>query len=189
MGASPGKGTVVNWPEAQGVEQSDGPRAHGQYVSHDAADAGGRALERLHRRGMVVRLHLEHHCQPAADVHCSGIFRPGLRQHPSNASLPLWGRVRVGAAEHPQQWPGVLVAAMLAPQRTKHPQFHGVGLAAEALHNQVILGAGEGNLVQNFLGNGHGSPVGCEIPSPSGGGLGWGCPRNTTTWAAGMGIR
>ena len=96
MGASPGEGSVINRAESQGVEQGDGARPHGQDVAHNAADAGGRALERLHRRGVVVRLHLEHHGQPVADVHRPGVLRPSFGQHPSNASLPLRGRVRVG---------------------------------------------------------------------------------------------
>src|SRR3954447_19518020 len=42
--------------EAQGVEDRDRPRADREDVAQDAADAGGGALERLDRAGVVVRL-------------------------------------------------------------------------------------------------------------------------------------
>ena len=52
---------VIKRSEAQGIEQRDGARAHGQDIPHNASDTRGRPLEGLHGRGMVVRLHLEHH--------------------------------------------------------------------------------------------------------------------------------
>ena len=72
----------VRRAETERVEQGDGARAHGEDVAHDAADAGGRALQRLHRRRVVVGLHLENHRQPVADVDGSGILSAGLREGP-----------------------------------------------------------------------------------------------------------
>ena len=60
--------------EAQRVEHRDRPRAHREDVAQDAADAGGRALERLDRARVVVRLDLERDRQPAADVHRAGVL-------------------------------------------------------------------------------------------------------------------
>ena len=46
---------------------------------------------------------LEYHGQPVADVHGPGVLRSRLGKHRAYHSLSLRGRVRVGAAEHPQQ--------------------------------------------------------------------------------------
>src|SRR5690606_29457415 len=40
--------------EAQAVQRGDGPRAHGEHVAEDAADAGRRALVGLDVRRVVV---------------------------------------------------------------------------------------------------------------------------------------
>ena len=74
--------------EAQGVEQRDRPRAHREDVAHDAADAGGRALEGLHGRRVVVALDLQRHGQPVAHVHHAGVLARAL-QH---AIARSWGR-------------------------------------------------------------------------------------------------
>src|SRR3989442_14403971 len=55
-------------PEAQRVEHSDGPGAHGEDVAQDAADAGRGALERFNVARVVVRLDLEHSAQAVADL-------------------------------------------------------------------------------------------------------------------------
>ena len=89
-------GGIVQGAETQGIEQRDGAGAHGQDVAHDAANAGGRALEGLHRRGVVVRLHLEHHRQAVAEVHRAGVFGAGRRQHRADAGG------MAGMAEQPQ---------------------------------------------------------------------------------------
>ncbi len=60
--------------EAQGVQQGDGPRAHGEDVAHDAADAGRRALIGLDVAGVVVALHLEDAGLAVADVDDAGVL-------------------------------------------------------------------------------------------------------------------
>src|SRR5258708_32364928 len=67
--------------EAQGVEAGDRPRAHGEDVAQDAADAGGRALIGLDVAWMVVALHLEHHRLAIADVDDAGVLA-GALDHP-----------------------------------------------------------------------------------------------------------
>ena len=47
---------VVGRAEPEPVEQRDRPRAHGDDVADDPADPGRRALERLDRGRVVVRL-------------------------------------------------------------------------------------------------------------------------------------
>ena len=63
--------------EAQRVEDRDRPRADREDVAQDAADAGGRALERLDRARVVVRLDLERAREPVADVDTAPAFSPG----------------------------------------------------------------------------------------------------------------
>ena len=96
---------LVERPEAQAVEHRDGPRAHGEDVAQDAADAGGRALVRLDRRGMVVRLDLEGD-RPAV----------GQPQHAGVLARPL-DDLRARGGEGLEHRLGVLVAAVLRPER------------------------------------------------------------------------
>ena len=145
----------VERSEAQGVQQRDGPRSHRQDVPHDAADAGGGALQRLHRRGVVVGLHLEHHGQPVADVHHAGVLGPGLRQDP--------GRL---LGEHSEQGPGMFVAAVFAPQRPEHAQLNRVGLAAQPLHDHFVFSPGQGYRVQDVFAYRHGVPFNRRIIGP-----------------------
>ena len=50
---------VIERPEAQAVEHRDRTGAHGEHVAQDPAHAGRRALVRLDRGRVVVRLDLE----------------------------------------------------------------------------------------------------------------------------------
>ena len=68
----------VRRAEAQSVEQRDRPRAHGDDVAQDPADAGRRALERLDRGGVVVALDLERDGEPLAEVDHAGVLARAL---------------------------------------------------------------------------------------------------------------
>ena len=140
----PAVGRVVRRPEAQRVQQRNRPRAHSQYIPHDAADAGGCALQRLHRRRVVVGFDLEHHGQAVADVDCAGVFRAGLRQ----------GALGRGG-QHPQQRAGVLVAAVFAPQRAEHTQLNRVRFPVQPGDNHIVLSGRKGDFVEDFFGDGH----------------------------------
>ncbi len=70
---------AVDLAEAQRVERHAGPRAHGEDVAHDAADAGGGALERLDRRRVVVALDLHGHRPAVADVDDAGVLAGALQ--------------------------------------------------------------------------------------------------------------
>jgi hypothetical protein len=59
----------VRWPETQGVHHGGRAGAHRQDVPDDPADSGRGALQRLHERGVVVRLDLEGDRVAAANVH------------------------------------------------------------------------------------------------------------------------
>ena len=138
---------LVGRAEAQRVQQRDGPRAHGEDVADDAADARRRALIGLDGRGVVVGLDLHGHGEAAADVDDAGVFLAGLDHDPV-----------AGVGKAAQQRLGVLVAAVLAPQRAEHAKFEGVGLAVEPVDDHLVLGGAEGHLVEHLLGYRHGAP-------------------------------
>ena len=62
--------------EAQRIHDGDGTRAHGEDVAQDAANPGGRALEGLDERRMIVRLDLEGAGPAIADVDDAGVLHP-----------------------------------------------------------------------------------------------------------------
>ena len=68
-------------PKRERVEAGDRPRAHGEDVAQDAADAGRRALIGLDVARVVVALHLEHDREPVADVDHAGVLARPL-DHP-----------------------------------------------------------------------------------------------------------
>ena len=115
--------------EAQRVHQRDGTGAHGEDVPDDAADASGRALVGLDGRRVVVRLDLHRDGQAATDVDDAGVLLAGRHQH-----------ARAGGGEAAQQGLGVLVAAVLAPQRAEHAQLDVVGLPSQPLDDDLVLG-------------------------------------------------
>src|SRR5205823_8782494 len=70
---------LIQRPEAQRIQQRDGPRAHGKDVADDATHARGCALVRLHSAGMVMALDLEHESLPVANVHRAGVLAWSLQ--------------------------------------------------------------------------------------------------------------
>ena len=135
---------VVERPEAQRVEEGDRARAHREDVAHDAADAGRRALVGLDRGRVVVRLDLHDDAHAVADVDRAGVLGAARGED-------------VGAlgGEQAEQRLRVLVAAVLAPHRAEHAELDLVRLAAQALDDQVVLVAAEGDGVEDLLVCGH----------------------------------
>ena len=120
--------------EAQRVEHRDRPRADREHVAEDPADAGRRALERLDRARVVVRLDLERARQPAADVDRAGVL---ARAHDDARAL---------RRQRPQQLARVLVAAVLRPHQAEDRELDLVRLAARQLDDAVVLEVGEPEL-------------------------------------------
>ena len=85
---------IVQRAEAQRIQHRDGPRAHGENVAQDAADAGGRALKRLDEAGMVVRFDLERDHPAAADIDDAGVLARPLHHAacPRVGSFFRWRR-------------------------------------------------------------------------------------------------
>ena len=81
---------VVRRAEAQRVHRRDRPRAHGEDVAQDAADAGRRALIGLDVGGVVVALHLEDDRLAVADVDDAGV----LARAAGSPAAPVVGSVR-----------------------------------------------------------------------------------------------
>ena len=131
-------------PEAEGVEEGDRARAHREDVADDAADAGGRALVGLDGGGVVVGLDLHDDAHAVADVDCAGVLGAAAGED-------------VGALGGKQAEEGlrVLVAAVLAPERAEQAELDLVGLAAEALDDEVVFVAAESDGVEDFLVYGH----------------------------------
>jgi hypothetical protein len=77
--------------EAQGVQQSDRPRAHREDVAHDAAHARRRALVGLDVGRVVVALHLEDDCLAVVDVDDAGVLaRPADDARPVIGNFFNW---------------------------------------------------------------------------------------------------
>ena len=79
---------MVGLAEAQRVHVGDRPRAHGEDVAHDAADAGRRALVGLDEARVVVAFHLEDGGLAVADVDDAGILARAL-DHPRRLGRQL----------------------------------------------------------------------------------------------------
>src|SRR6185503_2014798 len=109
----------VGGAEAKPVEEGDRARAHGDDVPQDPADTRRGALERLDRRRMVMRLDLERNGDALAEVDHAGVLA-GALQHPLAAR-----------GQAPEQWRGVLVAAVLGPEEREHRELEVVREAAE----------------------------------------------------------
>ena len=141
-GAEPPVARIIKRPEAQRVEQRDGLRAHRENVAHNPADARRRALIRLNRAGVVVRFDL-HHRHPAA----ANLDRPGvLVAERGEDVLALGGKVV-------KQRAGVLVAAVLAPERADHAQLNLSRRALKQLAGADVFIAAERDLRQRLVVN------------------------------------
>src|SRR5438477_1176064 len=114
------RAAVCNWPETQRVHRRHRPRAHGEDVADDAADAGGRALERLDRARMIVRLNFECDREPVADVDDAGVLLARTDEY----------FLRPGR-EGFEQRSGALVGTMLAPHHREDAQLGVIRVAAE----------------------------------------------------------
>ena len=138
-----GVGVALDRAEAQRIQAEHGPRAHREDVADDAADARGRALERLDGAGVVVAFHLEGDAPAVADVDDAGVFLARLDEH-----------ARAVGGEFPQFEARVFIRAVLAPHHGEDAQFGEVRRAAEdGLDARVFLGR-EAVLGDEFGGDG-----------------------------------
>ncbi len=113
--------------EAQRIEAGDRPRAHGEDVAQNAADAGGRALVGLDVARVVVALHLEDHGLAVADVDHAGILA-GALDHP--------GRLGRQAAQMDARG---FVRAVLVPHRREDAELGEGRLPPDQLQDALIF--------------------------------------------------
>ncbi len=128
--ADPGHGALEHEPrlaEPQPVQERDRPGSHRDHVAQDPSDSGGRALERLDGRRMVVALDLEGDRLSAAEVEDAGVLARALEDALSVRGQPL------------QEQRRMLVAAMLGPEEREHRELEVVRIALEQLADTVEL--------------------------------------------------
>ena len=120
-------GLLGNGAEAERIHDGQRPRAHGEDVAQNAADAGGRALERLDVAGVVVALDLEGAGPAVAHVDDAGVFA-----RPLHHAVALGGQaLEMHAAR--------FIGAMLAPHHAVDAEFGERRHAAERRQNAVVL--------------------------------------------------
>src|SRR5918999_3492518 len=118
-------------PEPESVKERDRARPHRQDVADDPADSRCRPLERLHRRRVVVALDLERDRLALAEIDDPGVLTRALQN-----SL-------AGCRKTAQQQCGVLVRAMLRPQKREDRELEVVGLTTEYVADTFELPVGE----------------------------------------------
>src|SRR5579864_1400435 len=94
--------------KAQRIHYRQRTRAHGEDVAQDSADAGGRSLEGLNERGVIVRFDFKGAGPPIPDVDNAGVLTRSL-YHPRAAR---WQTLEMNARG--------LVRAMLAPHHAEN---------------------------------------------------------------------
>ena len=123
----PAAAGVVEGTEAQRVHDRDGPRAHGEDVAQDAADAGGGALVGLDGRRVVVALDADRRGDAVADVdHARALA--GTDEHP-----------RCLGREAAEVDPRRLVGAVLGPHHRVHGELEVVRLTPEGRRDRKRL--------------------------------------------------
>ena len=144
----PAAARVGQWPEPQGIHQSDGTGTHGEHIAEDAADARGRALVRLDGRRVVVALDAEGHADAV-----TGIDHTRVLARSDEDGRPFGGQT-------PQMNAAGLVRTVLRPHHCVHGQFEVVGLAAQDAGDgrRFVVGQPEGSV--DLLVGGHAQRLG-----------------------------
>jgi hypothetical protein len=133
---------IAGITEAERVQERNGPRAHGEDVPENPAHAGGRTLERLDERRMIVAFDLEHHRPAVADVDGTGVLA-GPLEHGGTA-----------LREPTQKGPRMLVGAVLGPQRGEETQLSVRGRPIQAGDDLLVLVGRQPELSRELDGDG-----------------------------------
>ena len=118
---------IVQAAEAQRIQHHNRPRAHGEDIPQNAADARGRALKRLDKAGVVVRLDLERDHVAAADIDNPRVLARALHHQAAPRRQLL------------QMQPRALVGTVLAPHHAENTQLRVAGLPSQDGDDLPIL--------------------------------------------------
>ena len=111
-------GICRNRPKPQRVHHRHRPRAHGENVAQNSADARGRSLKWFDKRRMIVRLDFERAGPAVADVNDAGILA-----RPLHHQLAARGQtLQVNARR--------FIGAVLAPHHAEDAKFGPRGFAS-----------------------------------------------------------
>jgi hypothetical protein len=114
-------------PKTERIQAGNRARTHGEYVTQDSTDTGGRALVGLNVARMVVALHLEDHGVAIADIDNACVFARPLN-HPCRLG-------RQGAQMDARGF----IRAVLVPHRRENPEFRESRHATDQLEDSLIL--------------------------------------------------
>src|SRR6516164_6411763 len=153
-----------NRSKPQGIHDRDRPRAHSENVTQNAAHTGRRALKRLDKRRMVMRLDLEGARPPVPNIDDPGVLSRPLQHALAPRRQPLQMHARR------------LVGAVLTPHHAEDAQFgEGWFPATEKLFDLLVFVRRKSVLPDGFQResrsqkSGHWRNYYCRI-SPRGGG-------------------
>ena len=135
---------LVERAEAERIHDGERARAHGEDVAQNAADAGGRALERLDVAGVIVGFDLEGAGPAVADVDDAGVLARTLH----DAS-----RLRVFGGQALEVDAAGLVGAVLAPHHAVNAEFSEAGRASERRFDALVLVRSDAVLLEQLRGN------------------------------------
>ncbi len=113
--------------EAKRVEAGDRPRAHGEDVAQNAADAGRGPLIGLDEGGVIVAFHLEDAGEAVADVDDAGVLAGPLNDPRRLRRQPAQMHFRG------------FVGAMLVPHRRDDAEFGEARIAADERAKTLVL--------------------------------------------------
>ncbi len=116
---------IVEGAKPERVEHRDRTRSHREYVAQNSANSRCGSLVRLDRRGMIMRLDLERHCQTVADRYHASVLARTLKH------------VGGGGRKCLQSWARMLVGAVLAPQRAHDSQLGKCRRASKHSHQPL----------------------------------------------------
>ena len=129
---------MIMGTKAQSVERRDWPRAHGEDVAQNAANARRRTLIGFDIGRVVVALHLEHTGLAIANINHAGIFARALDD------LVTLGR------EFPQMQARGFVGTMLGPHDRENTQLVHIWRTAHTIENDGIFLIGKAVFFDDF---------------------------------------
>ncbi len=124
--------------EAQRIQNCDGPRAHGENIAQNTANAGRRPLKGFYKTGVIVGFDFERSNQTVADIDNTGVFARAL----NHLLAANWQPFQVNLAG--------FIGAVFAPHHAENPQLRDVRVAAQDLLDTRVFRSGKAVLRGDF---------------------------------------